>query len=1266
MNKIKGYEITEEIQVSSKKIIYRGLRQSDHQSVIIKILKAEHPSLEEISTLKHEYQITANLELPGIIKAYSLEKYHHSFALILEDIGGESLHDWMKSRTKEKITSQKVNPKLSVAASIPFLHRRASLLTNHHFSTAAISSSILAHHSLQKFFSIAIQIAQSLAEIHEHQIIHKDIKPSNIIINSETGKVKISDFSIATRLAREIPQPDHHSGLAGTIAYMSPEQTGRMNRSLDYRTDFYSLGVTFYEILTGRLPFITDDPLELIHFHLAVSPISPHQFNPEIPEAVSTIVMKLLAKNAEDRYQSSWGLKADLEICLKQLVAGHLSLIPGKQQRFIPGSLDKSGQFLIPQKLYGRSQEVETLLAAFTRVAQEEEQKVPSEIVLVSGYSGIGKTSVINEIHKPIVQQRGYFISGKFDQLQRNVPYAAIIQALSSLVNQILIQPREEIAAWKEKLLAKLGENGQIIVDVLPEIELIIGSQPEVPQLEPTASQNRFNRVFKQFISTFTQKEHPLVLFLDDLQWSDSASLQLIEQLITDHDTQYLLLIGAYRDNEVSPTHPLIHTVEKIQQQGIPINNIVLNSLAFEHINQLIADTFGETTEQVKSLAELLFHKTGGNPFFLTQILNTLHGEKLLTFNYTQGKWQWDIAEIQAVGIADFNVVELVARNLQKLPQSTQEVLKLAACIGNQFSLGTLALINQKFQSDTAADLWSALQAGLILPLSNSYKLPLLFDAESIENLDLGLNNTTTSYTKVVYRFLHDRVQQAAYSLIPDLQKQETHLRIGQLLLENTPSEEIEEHIFDIVNQLNVGADRLTEKSKQEELARLNLLAGKKAKEASAYEAVLKYLNVGMGLLPELSWQSHYELTYDFHIELLEVTYIRAEFEQATELCQLLLSQGKTLLEKVNVYEVQIQYLIAQNQMEEAIEIALKVLKMLGVCLPANPKQLNILAGLVRTKLAQGRKSIEDLVLLPQMKDAYKLAAMRILLKVIPAAFVAKPNLFPLVIFRMVQLSLKYGNAPMSITCYGPYGVIHCGIIGDVTAGYQYGELALTLLEKIGYNLLKAETYLVFNTFIRPWQETIKTSLKPLLEGVQSGLETGAVKDACYCATFYCSYLYLSGEPLETVNQQQYKYIQLLEKYKQEYQIYHAKLWNQVVINLQGKSNHPCELLGDSYNEETILPLMIEAKNNVVVLITYLAKSWLYFLFKNYQNAWENASLASQYLDVGPGNVYVVFHNLYYSLSLLALYSDTSPKQQKEYLQIIANHQKKMKKWANH
>ncbi|MEG4531632.1 AAA family ATPase [Microcoleus sp. D2_18a_D3] len=1203
MQFLSQYQIHSTLHEGIETIIYRGKIPSHQDTTVLKILKAEYPTLDAITRIKHEYRIRQHLDHPGLVKVLSLETFDNRLGLLLEDFEGESL-DRLLSRQK-----------LEVITCLRF----------------------------------GIQLIKALEYLHLQKIIHKDIKPSNIIINSGTGIIKLTDFGIASRLTKENPQLNNINSIIGTFAYMSPEQTGRMNRTLDYRTDFYSVGITLYEMLTGQLPFMSNDPLEIVYSHIASQAILPEQINSDISPAISQIVMKLMAKNAEDRYQTAGGLLADLEICLYQLET------TGEIVDFTPGNLDILSQLLIPQKLYGRETQVSELLAAFERVANHcEENSSPSqiELILVSGYAGIGKSAVVSEIQKPITRQRGYFISGKFDQFQRNIPYASLIQAFQSLIQQLLTENIKKLQDWQDKLLAALGDAGQVIIDVIPELELVIGKQPAVAELAPTEAQNRFNRLFKEFIHVFARKEHPLVIFIDDLQWSDSATLKLMELLATDPDSKYLLLIGAYRDHEVSSTHPLMQTVEYLQETGIILKNLVLEPLSLAQVTELISETLNDS-ERIQPLAELIWNKSGGNPFFLTQLLNTLYQEKLLRFDFTRllshgikGQWQWNIEDIHAIGIIDKSVVELVASRIQQLPETTQQVLKLAACVGDKFTLDVLSTVNAKSPSVTATELWDALQAGLILPLNESYLIPLFLDGE-------GGANLTFDSSRISYKFLHDRVQQAAYSLIPDDEKKATHLTIGKLLLKNTPAEKVEEKIFDIINQLNVGIDCLTRQSEKDELAELNLMAGHKAKAANAYEPAVKYLNVGISLLAPDSWVRNYSMTLRLYVETLEAEYLNTNFEQAEVLAEVVLRSAKNQLDIVKVYQLKILFYQAQSQMLKAVDTGLEVLEMLGV---------NLLDQ--QTIAVPKLPRIEELENLPVMTDPYQLAAMEILTALYPPAYIAKPEIVSSLVLTMVNLCIDRGHSALATFPYTLYGMILCGVEGDIEAGYYAGLIALKLLEQFNATPQKAKVYVMFNAHIRIWKESTKNTVASFLEGMKFGVNTGDLEWAVYNCMHYITNLFLVGESLEYVEEKQSVCMEFLHKNKHEFAMSYAKIWQVTASSLRSKTAEQVRLVSGRLDEPAVMSRWQKENNRMSLFAAYVGKLIVLYLLKDYAAAVTSGKLAAEYADGAIGLITVGVHNFYYSLALLAHYPDSD--NQEADLAIVNSNQQIMKKWAYH
>ncbi|BBD58873.1 two-component hybrid sensor and regulator [Nostoc sp. HK-01] len=1192
---ILGYQISSQLYAGSRTRVYRAIRQVDQLPVVIKLLTSEYPSFQELLQFRNQYTISKNLQIPGIIHPLSLETSRNGYILVMADTGAIALREYIKTTSL----------------------------------------------SLAEFLAIAIQLSTVLQDLHQHRVIHKDIKPANILIHPQSKQIELIDFSIASLLPRETQEIKSPNVLEGTLAYISPEQTGRMNRGIDYRSDFYSLGITFFELLTGNLPFICDDPMELLHCHIAKK-LTIWENRPEIPPVIADIVQKLMAKNAEDRYQSALGLKFDLETCYEQLKD------TGKVEYFAIGRRDICDRFLIPEKLYGRDVEVTNLLQAFERVANGT-----TEMMLVAGFSGIGKTAVVNEVHKPITRQQGYFIKGKFDQFNRNLPLLAFVQALRDLIGQLLSESDTQLNQWRSKILTALGDHGQVLIEVMPELERVIGKQPPAPELSGTAAQNRFNLLFQKFIAVFTTAEHPLVMFLDDLQWADLASLQLIKLLMADKN--YLLLLGAYRDNEVSQTHPLILTVEELQQVGKTVNTITLAPLMLSDINQLVADTLHCPTERSRPLTELIVRKTQGNPFFITQFLKALYEDGEIKFNREQGYWECDIVQINALSLTD-DVVEFMAQQLQKLPEETQQILKLAACIGNQFDLATLAIVSEQLQMEAATALWKALQEGLILPQSEVYKFYL--NHEQTDTNTQNIENLT-------YRFLHDRVQQAAYSLIPDRQKQATHLKIGKLLWSNTPEQELETRIFDIINQLNIGIELITEPSQKEQLAQLNLRAGHKAKVATAYSAAVSYLNTGLTLLTADSWQSQYDLTLQFYEALAESEYLNTNFAQSQQFIEQTLLSARNSLDKIKVYEIQILSYTAQNNLIEAINTGREALELLGVDFPEDCDFETMINQHQQLKIILGDRPIETLADLPILQDPHQLAAMRILVGLFASVYLAKPQLLPLKIFTMVKICIQKGNSPQAAIAYSLYGLFLCAT-GEIERGYQFGQLATIVLEQLQAKELTSKVNLTFALFIKHWQDSLRSTLPVFLSGLTSGLEHGDLEYVGYCANCYCQFLFWTGENLEIAEAEADKYCALIEDIKQEASLIWANTWRQTVINLRGQAENAKMLIGSSFNETLTLPSLIQSRNVNGICYVYLAKLLLCYLFGDVEIAKDYASKFAEYEQGAAGLLIIPLKNFYQSLSLLSSYSSSDTEQATADWEKITNNQKSMKIWADH
>jgi predicted ATPase/signal transduction histidine kinase/tRNA A-37 threonylcarbamoyl transferase component Bud32 len=1202
MIRLAGYRITGQIYAGIRTLVYRGIRAQDRYPVAIKILQNPFPKSRELIQFRNQYTITKNLDLPSIPTTLALETYQNSYALVMEDCGGMSL--------KER------------------LDREGGFGAN--------------PQTLTLFLQIAIQLADTLAGLYRCQVIHKDIKPANILFHPETQQIKLIDFGISSLLPRETQAIQTVTALEGTLAYISPEQTGRMNRGVDYRSDFYSLGVTFYQLLTGQLPFVSNDPLELVHFQLAQPPVPVDRLKPEIPPAISQIVSKLMAKNAEDRYQNALGLKHDLEVCLTQLQQ------TGKIQSFTVGSRDLSDRLMIPERLYGREAEVSNLLDAFERVTSGG-----AEMMLVTGYSGIGKTAIVQEVHKPIVRQQGYFVKGKFEQFQRNIPFSAFTQVFRDLIGQLLAESDLQLQIWKTKILAAVGENGQVLVDVMPELAIVIGQQLPAPELSISASQQRFNLLIQRFVRVFTTVEHPLVIFLDDLQWADAASLNLLKLLM--QDTGHLLILGAYRDNEVSPIHPLMLTVDEIQTMGSTVNTISIQPLKFTDLHQLVADTLNCDLPLAEPLAKLVHQKTQGNPFFANQFLKALYDNGQISFDPISLGWQCDLASVKAKALTD-DVVEFMALQLQRLPQETQDVLKLAACIGAQFDLYTLAIVTERSLQDTATSLWQALQAGLVIPTTEVYKF--FTQSEDISAISESANP--------VYRFLHDRVQQAAYSLIPDNEKSATHLTIGRSLQQTCTEVENDSKLFDIVGHLNQATELITHPSDRVSLAQLNLNAGKKARNSTAYTAATIYLQIGIELLSSDSWETQYQLTLDLHVAAAEAAYLAGNLEGMEQMAIVVLRSAQTILDKAKIYRIQVAALTANGKMLEAISVGIDALAQLGIELPATPDEAATGRALQALGIQLEGRQIEDLLDLPMMIDLQTQQTIQLLAYLAAPIFISMPGLMPIVSSIMVSLSLQFGNSPSSVLGYVNHGLVLTAFLGDVEMGYRFGNLALSLLDRVNSRELKGRILLVFGNWIQHRQETLSALIPRLKDGYRDCMETGDFLNAGYGISCYFDANLLSGVELYEWEAEIAPYTHELERLKQYSAQSYLEMKRQVAQNLMTSGSQLDCLSGDAYDETVMIPKHLQDRDLTALAYVYIYKLMLAYLFSNYTAAIANITQAEQYLMAVSGMMPIPVFHFYAALTHLALLPEQSAAARVETLDQVDLHQGTIEQWAQH
>ena len=1060
---IPGFGQAQLIHEFGPRAIYRAVRETDGAPVILKTLLDPYPRKRHVAEIRREFQLAQKLDIDGVVRVHSLVAYGSGNLAIEMEPFGLSLADLMAEREGRPLP-------------------------------------------LDRFFAIAVRLAQILGRLHEQGVVHKDVVPRNVLYDPGSGELRLIDFGISSELSRERQSDALSRRLEGSLPYISPEQTGRMNRDLDYRSDYYSLGVTLFELLTGRLPFAAANALEWMHRHISQPPPAACTINPSVPEPLSRIVAKLMSKDAEDRYQSTYGLIADLERCRDELARS------GSVADFELGRADVSRRFQIPQKLYGREVELEQVRALFGSVVEGS-----TEFCLVTGYSGVGKSALVSELGKSIVGEKGYMIQGKFDQFQESSAYGAIAAAFRGLMQQLLGEPEERLDAWRAALKEALGPSGQLIVELVPELELIIGAQPPVPELPPTEAQNRFQIVFLSFVEVFANERQPLVIFLDDLQWSDVPTLNLIQRLVTARELSHLFVIGAYRSNVVGAGHPLRLTLDQIQKTRRLVE-VPLQPLPRSAVDRLVADALHGELQACEPLSALIYDKAQGNPFFINELLKRLCEEGALFFDPDAGRWNWDLDAVRTADVSD-NVVDFMVANLRRLHRSTQQVLQLAACIGNGFDLRTLSIIHECSMAETSAALHEALNRNIIVPLGESYKFV------GLDALDDAAGAADT--VNPTYHFQHDRVQQAAYALIDGDRKQAVHLSIGRLIGCHSTPAQIEERLTDIVGHLNAGRALIEDPRERRELAALNLEAGLKAQRSSAYASALGFLSIGQELLGDDAWERHPELMLALSREVQQCCYLTGDYAAADAWTETLLGRARTPLHKAEALSARTRQYATIGRMRESIRAAVAGLTLLGVDLVEEPGPEMIAAEVAEVERSLAGRRIAELIDAPVVTDPEAQVAIRLLMEIFPAAFLSgSGDLFPYLVLKSVNLSLRHGASPELAFAYAAYGMLLCGALNEPALGYQYGQLAVAMNERFDDLALKSRIIYVYTMFIHHWSNHWSSMTPWFLKGIEAGYQSG---DLLYLA--YSAQDCIIWDPkldLETASQEQSKYLRIV------------------------------------------------------------------------------------------------------------------------------------------
>ncbi|AKF02930.1 AAA family ATPase [Sandaracinus amylolyticus] len=1102
-----------------------------------------------------------------------------------------------------------------------------------------------ARQPLERVLEVGVRLADVLGALHAARIVHGHLSPRAIRVDATFRDIELSRLGLASRLD-VVAEPEGLAVAASDrAAYAAPEETGRMNRPVDWRADLYSLGAILYEMLTGAPALSAPSALELVHRLIATAPTPPHERDPQIPAQVSAIVLKLLAKNAEDRYQSAEGLRVDLARCLDHVRRG--DAIP----TFALAERDVSARFRLTRRLYGRDAELAALRDAIDRIAAPEGGV---ELVLLAGRAGTGKSMLVREIERPLTARHGRFIEGKFDQYQREVPFSALSRAFEQWVHLVLAEDDAELARQRARILDAASDLGGLLTRLVPDLELVIGTQPAVPEVGPSEALHRFQYVLRRFLASVADSTRPLVLFVDDLQWADSASLELLGTLATSGDARHLLIVGAYRDDEVPTGHPLTLLLDSLGRSSARVTRIAIGPLAHDAIEQLVADTLSDTPAQVRPLATHVAGETAGNALFVGQLLRAMVDEGTLAWSHAAARWEWSLDGREGTRR---DVLDLIVAKVRRLPDATRELLVTCACLGTRVDASVLAQLTDRTAIAVATLLEPALREGVLLATGAGHRF-LEAGLEIAGDLEAG------------YVFPHDRVQQAVYSLVPEGEREALHLGLGRRLAGALGATDADDRIFDVVHQLNRGRARLLDRAERRDLARLDLHAGLVAKRSAAYAAALEYLTIGIELLGgvggDVAWSTDRPLALQLHTEAAECAYLSSAIDRMEQHIDAVLAQaaGASILETIRVYNLRVDAYTSQNRLNDAMKVGLEALAQLGVRFPREPKLPHVLAGLARTKLTLVGKDVPKLATQRRMTDPHKLEAMLLLERMVPPAYMSGSPLFPLLVFAMVDLSVKYGNSPLSPFGYGSFAITLSGVLGDIRSGEVFGRTALTTMRELGAETYLAKVYFVLYVFITHWTQHLSTCVDPLLDAYHSGMKAGNLVGATWSAYYRLLWMHYCGRPLAELEREAATYSTIFAQLEQNAAFRRCDMLRQTLLNLMGRSAHPIEFRGETYDDGEIETLTAKGDDATSRFFFHSNKVMLGYLFDRADLAVQHGDRAKTLLESATGLPDTPYWTFWDALARARASESARGKRSKTLLAEARAHAAKLAKWG--